>query len=267
MLASLPMYDLPELAAATDGWWQGLVAAFRRAGVGDVPERLSRDVALPAHWLDRALLFSQTCGYPLMHALAGRVALLGTPCYEAPGCDGPLYRSLVLVAEDSPARGLAELRGKVAAINGPDSQSGCNVLRAMLAPLAGGGRFCGAVRVTGRHAASIAAVAAGEADFAAIDCVTHALLARWRPAALAGTRVLLETPAVPGLPYVAGGGIDADGRRRLRDGLRAAFADPGLAEAREALLLTGLAELPLAAYDAIVAMRQAAEAAGYPELL
>ena len=26
MLASLPMYDLPELAAATDGWWAEIVA-------------------------------------------------------------------------------------------------------------------------------------------------------------------------------------------------------------------------------------------------
>ncbi|MFO1057261.1 MAG: PhnD/SsuA/transferrin family substrate-binding protein [Dongiaceae bacterium] len=266
MLASLPMYDLPELAAATDSWWRGLAAAFRRAGLAEVPGRLTREVALPAHWLDPALLFSQTCGYPLTHALAGRVGLLGTPCYAAPGCEGPLYRSLVLVAEGSPARSLAELRGQVAAMNGRDSQSGCNVLRALLAPHAAGGRFCGAVLETGSHAASIAAVAAGRAGFAAIDCVTHALLARRRPAALAGTRVLLESPAVPGLPYVAGGAVDEDGRRRLRDGLRAAFADPGLAETRDALLLAGFDELPLAAYDAILAMRRQAEAAGYPEL-
>jgi ABC-type phosphate/phosphonate transport system substrate-binding protein len=263
MLASLPMYDLPELAAATDAWWRGLAAAFRRAGLPEVPDHLTRAVERPGHWLDPALLFSQTCGYPLTHALAGRVGLLGTPCYAARGCDGPLYRSLVLVAEDSPAAGLADLRGRVAAVNGDDSQSGYNVLRAMLAPLARDGRFCAGVLETGSHAASIAAIAAGRADFASIDCVTHALLARWRPAALAGTRVLLETPSVPGLPYIAGGNVDGDWRLRLLDGLRAAFANPGLAETRATLLLTGLAELPVAAYDAIIAMRRGAESAGY----
>jgi ABC-type phosphate/phosphonate transport system substrate-binding protein len=266
MLASLPMYDLPEVAAATDGWWRGLAAAFRRAGLEEVPDRLRRDVALPGHWLDPALLFSQTCGYPLTHALAGHVRLLGTPCYAAPGCDGPLYRSLILVPEDSPASKLVELRDGVAVINGVDSQSGCNVLRALLAPLAAGGRFCAAVLESGSHIASIAAVAAGRADFAAVDCVTHALLARWRPAALAGTRVLLETPAAPGLPYVTGGAADRDLRRRLQEGLHRAFRDAGLAETRAALLLTGFTELPLEAYLPIVAMRREAEAAGYPRV-
>jgi ABC-type phosphate/phosphonate transport system substrate-binding protein len=266
MLASLPMYDLPELAAATDAWWRGLAASFRRAGLAEVPDRLTRDVLRPGHWLEPALLFSQTCGYPLTHALAGRVGLLGTPCYAARGCDGPLYRSLVLVAEESPAGGLADLRGQVAAVNGDDSQSGYNVLRAVLAPLARDGRFCAGVVETGSHAASIAAIRAGRADFAAIDCVTHALLKRHRPDAVAGTRVLLETPAVPGLPYISGRSVDGDRRRWLQDGLRAAFADPGLAETRAALLLTDLAELPLFAYDAIVAMRRGAETAGYPAI-
>src|SRR6185312_8107473 len=31
-VASLPMYDLPELRAATDAWWKGLARAFRREG-------------------------------------------------------------------------------------------------------------------------------------------------------------------------------------------------------------------------------------------
>jgi len=52
----------------------------------------------------------------------------------------------------------------------------------------------------------------------------------------------------------------------VRDGVAAAFADPGLAETRAALLLEGCAFLPLSCYDVIPAMEQAAERAGYPEL-
>ena len=100
-LASLPMYDLPEVSAATDGWWQGLAAAFARAGVEEVPERLVRGVGLPDHWLAPDLLFSQTCGYPLTDALSGRVGLLATPCYAAEGTAGPDYCSVIVVAAGS----------------------------------------------------------------------------------------------------------------------------------------------------------------------
>jgi ABC-type phosphate/phosphonate transport system substrate-binding protein len=265
-LASLPMYDLPEASAATDGWWQGLAAAFTSAGLEEVPRRLVRGVALPDHWLAPDLLFSQTCGYPLTDALSGRVALLATPCYGAVGAAGPGYCSFVIVAAGNRARELADLRGSVCAVNGIDSQSGYNVLRALLAPLAQGQRFCRSVTVSGGHCASLAMVATGAADFAAIDCVTWALLARYRPAEIAGVRRLLQTPAAPGLPYITAVSAGADRRRRLIDGLRRAFADPGLAETRAALLLEGMAELPLADYERIVAMRHAAEQAGYPVL-
>jgi ABC-type phosphate/phosphonate transport system substrate-binding protein len=265
-LASLPMYDLPEASAATDGWWQGLATAFARAGVRDVPGRLVRGVGLPAHWLAPDLLFSQTCGYPLTDALSGRVGLLATPCYGADGTAGPDYCSFVVVAAGNDASQLGDLRGGVCAVNGTDSQSGYNALRALLAPLAQDGRFCRSVEISGSHRASLRMVATGAADFAAIDCVTWALVARHRPAEIAGVRQLLRTQAVPGLPYITAGTADADRRRRLVDGLRLAFADPGLAETRAALLLEGMAELPLSRYAPIPEMRRAAEQAGYPML-
>src|SRR4029077_15357307 len=91
-------------------------------------------------WLSDELLFSQTCGYPLTHALKGRVQLLATPCYSADGCEGASYCSFVIVPADSPATTLADLQGKRVAFNTPDSQSGMNALRALIAPIAGGGR-------------------------------------------------------------------------------------------------------------------------------
>jgi ABC-type phosphate/phosphonate transport system substrate-binding protein len=264
--ASLPMYDLPELHAATDAWWQGLARAFRREGLVDVPDVLDRRPDYQQVLLSPDLLFSQTCGYPLTHALAGKVTLLATPLYAVEGCKAADYCSLVIVAADNPAAGIADLRGTRCAVNGPDSQSGCNALRALVAPLAEGGRFFGKVAVSGSHRASIGLVASGHADVAAIDCVTHALLSRHRPAVLAGTRVLCRTAAAPNLPYVTRAGAADDLLARLRGGLQRAMADPALTTVRDSLMLTGIAVLPLSAYDRITAMTTAAFTAGYPEL-
>jgi len=263
-VASLPMYDLPELRAATDAWWQGLARAFRREGIADLPASLDRRSAYHEVWLRPDLLFSQTCGYPLTHALAGRVELVATPCYRAEGCDGPGYCSFVIVAADSSARAIEDLRGQRCAINSLDSQSGCNALRALVAGKGREGRFFGSVMMTGSHKASLAHIASGQADVAAVDCVTHGLLARHRPQALEGTRVLCRTASAPALPFVTRAGADADLLRRLRGGLDRALADPDLAEARDALLLEGATVLPLAAYDRIDDMEKAAHAAGYP---
>jgi len=265
-VASLPMYDLPELRAATDAWWQGLAHAFRREGIADVPDRLDRRASYQEVCSRPDLLFSQTCGYPLVHALTNRVALVATPHYRAEGCEGPNYCSVVVVGADSAARTIEDLRGARCAVNGLDSQSGYNALRALVAPHVDHGRFFGGVAVTGGHRASIARVAAREADIAAIDCVSYALLARHRPQALTGVRVLGRTASAPSLPYITRAGADADLLRRLRGGLDRALGDPGLAEARDALLLDGAAVLPLAAYDRIDELEQAAIAAGYPQI-
>lgn len=262
-LASLPMYDLPELRAATDAWWRGLARAFRQEGIADVPDTLDRRRHYQEVWRSPELLFSQTCGYPLTHALAGRVQLVATPCYLAEGCKAAEYCSVVIVGADNPAADIAALRGARCAVNGTDSQSGYNALRALVAPLAQGGRFFGSVAVTGGHRASIEHVAGGRADVAAIDCVTHALLARHHPSALAGTRVLCRTAATSNLPYVTRGQADDDLLARLRNGLRRAMTDPSLTAARDSLMLADIAVLPLSAYDSIADMESAAVAAGY----
>jgi hypothetical protein len=53
---------------------------------------------------------------------------------------------------------------------------------------------------------------------------------------------------------------------KLRRGLKAAMADPELAEVRAKLLLTGVEILPENAYDRIVQMEAGALALGYSGL-
>src|SRR5215216_8142633 len=76
MVASLPMYDLPEIEQATNTWWRGLAKAFRREGIADVPDNLWRCASFREVWTRDDLLLSQTCGYPLMHELRGKVTLV-----------------------------------------------------------------------------------------------------------------------------------------------------------------------------------------------
>lgn len=259
-VASLPMYDLPETAAATDLWWMGLAAHFAAAGMERPPARLTRPGEGIAFWSRPDLLFSQSCGYPLVTVLAGRVTVLGTPCYDAPGCDGPEYCSVILVDEASECRELIDLRGGRCAVNDAGSWSGHHVLRLMLATLGATESFCGCFR-SGSHAASAAAVAEGRADFAAIDCVTHANLSRWRPRVLAGTRVLCTSPRMPGLPLIAGAAASPPEVAAMRAGLAAAVGDPELAEARKTLGIAGIHGVEPGGYDPILAgLRKAADA-------
>jgi ABC-type phosphate/phosphonate transport system substrate-binding protein len=265
-LASLPMYDQTELVAATDAWWAGLARAMRREGVAGVPDRLARGRPYHEAWREPGLLLSQSCGYHVVGKYRRALRPVATPCYAAQGCAGPSYTSWVVVRETSPYQELAELRGTVAAINGRDSHSGMNALRAMVAALSRGGRFFARVLVSGGHRASARAVAERRADVAAIDCVSYALYLRCAPDSLAGLRILGRTASVPGLPYVTRAGAGDELVQRLRAAVLRAMADPDLTAARESLLIAGAAVLEAEDYEPIAAMRRAAARQGYPRL-
>lgn len=261
------MYDMAETAAATDAWWAGLARHFGESGMADVPRNLTRPGEGAAFWLRNDLLFSQTCGYPFLTALAGQVSLLATPCYDAPGCEDADYCSLVLVAETSGCDRFEDLRGRRCAINGVDSWSGHHALRLLIAVEGwAGGKFCDVLE-TGSHAASIKAIASGKADFAAVDCVTHANLARHRPAAVEGTRVLCRTPAMPGLPLIAGRAASPADVEAMRRSLTAALEDPHLVEVRAKLGITGMRWLRNGDYERLSVGLWTAKSAGVGPML
>jgi hypothetical protein len=263
---SLPMYDLPEVRPALDAWWAGLARHLAREGITDVPAALRHGAPLDAAWSRPDLLLSQCCGYDLRNGHAGALRLLATPCYRAPGCIGAAYASVVVVAEGAPARSLDDLRGGVCAINGWTSHSGMSALRALIAPRSRGGRFFARIEVSGSHRRSLAMVARCEADVAAIDCVVHGLLARHRPAALAGTRPLGHTAKAPAPPFVTGPATSDDMVERLRTALFRTFDAPSLEPARADLLLAAIEVLPPAAYARIGAFERLAVRYGYPVL-
>ena len=260
------MYDPPELRSAVDAWWAGIARALCAEGICGVPDRLDRETAFDQLWRSPDLLVAQACGYPMMIGWSDVLLYVATPRYSASGCDGSSYCSWLIVAADSRFECVEDLRGARCSINGRNSHSGFNALRAHVAPHSVAGRFFGSVHVSGGHSESLAQLLAGEVDVAALDCVTYALLQRCRGDAIAATRIIDRTESAPGLPYVTRKNIDGDIQNRLRAGLVAAFTDPTLADVRSELLIEGLEFLPVQRYEKMVDMQSAAFTRGYREL-
>ncbi len=265
-VASLPMYDGAALRPLCDAWWRGIDAHCRNLGLDDVPAALAWPDDLYRHWKSGRVFLSQTCGYPLTHALKADLRLVATPCYRAEGCDGPLYRSRVLARAGDRAKCLADFKGRRVAYNDRDSQSGYNALRAAVAAIASGGQFFADSVHTGSHGASMAAVRDGLADLCAVDCVTFAVAERFAPETANGLKTVGWTDAAPGLPYVTSARRDGGFATAVRRGLMAAAEDSALADVRDGLLLTGFTVLEPQAYAGILEMERAADEAGYPSL-
>ncbi|MBV9287136.1 MAG: PhnD/SsuA/transferrin family substrate-binding protein [Hyphomicrobiales bacterium] len=266
LLAALPMYDGPDLAPSNDALWARIALGLRARGVA-APDRLTRGGDLMAMWRSQRLVLSQTCGYPYMTALRDSVVLIAAPEYGFPGCDGVLHRSFLVKRADDPRGKLAAFLGARAAVNAWDSNTGMNLFRAAIAPLAGGRPFFRAVVAMGSHAASLVAVADGRADLAAVDCVVFALMSRSRPALAARVAVVGESPPSPGLPFIASAALPAATIAAAREALIETLADPALAEARAALGLRGARPIEPDDYRRVLDLEREAAARGYPGLV
>jgi ABC-type phosphate/phosphonate transport system substrate-binding protein len=264
-IAILPMYDFPWTAAANDALWASISARLAEAGV-QAPLRLTRDGDLVALWRHPGLVFGQTCGYPYVTGLKDTVTLIAAPEYSFPGCEGASHRSFLIRRATESRIALSEFRGAIAALNAHDSNTGMNLFRASIAPIAGGRTFFSAIVVTGSHEASAAAVVEGEADLASIDCVSFGLLGRGRAELVERVAIIAASPLSPSLPFIAATSLPAPTIAAVRAALFAALADPDLAEARETLGLKGARIVTPAEYDRVMEIEREAAARGYAQL-
>jgi len=265
-IAALPMYDLPELRGAHDRLWAALAQRLQAAAITSVPAQLTRGLSCREIWSHPALLFGQACEYPAARFFRDHLQIVATPRYGAAGCAGTSYRSAIIVRADEPANGLEDLRNRRCVANEPDSNSGMNLLRAALAPIARGGRFFESVRFSGSHRSSMEAVANGEADVTAVDCVTLAHLQRYQPLLTSRLRVIDWTPASPCLPFVTTSQVDVAVLQALRVALEDVFADRALAADRAELLLEGIDLSPDGTFARVRQLERAAERLHYPTL-
>ena len=130
------------------------------------PAGFLHGVDLNVLWGDPLLFFSRCCGYDLVNGYAGKLQPLAMPHFGAEGCEGTRYASVVMVAEDVPTTDVLHMCGAVCVINGTESHSGMNALRALIAPASRDGRFFSNVTVSGSHAASLETLRIREADVA-----------------------------------------------------------------------------------------------------
>jgi ABC-type phosphate/phosphonate transport system substrate-binding protein len=266
-LASLPMYNLPEMREANARFWAALRGLLRQAGLADVPEALIFERGPVPPRLEAELLFTQTCGYPLETVFKGQAIRLGSPVYDVPGCEGPTHRAFFLVRAESAAQSLADLKGSIFLLNSPVSNSGMNLPRRALAEIAGGRPFFRQVIDTGGHPASLDRLLRGEGDVASIDCVTYAFWRHYRAEAAARVRIVAETPVSPSIPFVTSVATPARVVDVLRAALRTAARERHHAEVRAGLMLTGIEDVPDAAYAGLLDYAKEAAALGYPELV
>lgn len=263
-LASIAMYTAPEpLAEAVSQLWGFLRDTLKAAGLTDVPDGLDPDMVYHEAWLDPRLLLSQTCGFPYVNRLRDRVRLVATPAYGFPGCDGANMCSFIVVRDDFQVHRLADLRGAKAAINSPDSNSGANLFRASVAPLATKGHFFAEVIETGSHHGSLVAVAAERADVAAIDCITFANFRRFKPDVLQGIRILAQTMTGPGLPFITRPDASDGEVAVMREAFSKSLEEPSLADARAVLGLIGFEYLTPADYEPLRLAATKARALGF----
>jgi ABC-type phosphate/phosphonate transport system substrate-binding protein len=263
-IAALPMYNVtPELAA---DWREFLAHVCKR------PDERADTLALvePAEplerfWLRDDLLLSQTCGYPLVHALRDRVRVIATPEFDIDGCAGGNYHSVLVTGAHVNAATLAQCEGLRAAFNSDDSNSGMNLLRDAVAPLAHGKPFFSAVLRTGGHLKSLRALAIDRsADVAAIDCVTLAFVRDQLPQLAGAIREIGVTRSAPGLPFIASKALPEEASIRLADALDDAVrAHPALARR---LKLKRFVRRPASDYATILEIERAAIGRGYPAL-
>lgn len=266
LVASLMMYDNPEAARrANDALWASLRDRMRARGFEE-PDALDRTDSHESYWLKPDLGFAQTCGYPYVSELRGKVRLVATPAFNYPGGKGARRASYIVVREDDPARSVAEVAGYRAAINDWLSNSGMNLLRIAVAPHAKDGRFFSEVLVTGGHIGSIAAIREGRADVAAVDSITWGIHARHAPEKIAGVRIIGETPMGPGLPYITRATASDAEIAALRESLAEVIADPQNAEALETLGLVGIEVFSDADYAELEAFAAEAARLGYPKV-
>ena len=260
------MYDFPEIRDATDAFWSSLSEKLRTRGVANVPAHLTRPNDLPTFWSDPNLLFGQTCGYPLSIGLCGEAKIIATPVYDAPGCEGARYGSFLIVPAASSTTSLADTKGGICAINMSDSNTGMNLLRAAIADIGGTAPFFAKVIETLSHRKSLAMVASGQADIAAIDCVSFFHFSQIEPEITHSVRIIGETRKTPGLPFITSAATPDDTLYIMREALIETVHQIPRPAWLDTLKLRDIEVLPHAAYDTVLELEREAAAKHYPIL-
>jgi len=265
-LASLPMYALPEMAAANSALWTALQQRLRAGGIDTTDVKLDSDRRAVPDGIELGVFFTQICGYPLFKRYRDQGRMLATPHYAVPGCLGATHRAFFMVRVDDPAERLEDLRGRIFGCNSRLSNSGMNLPRLSLARIAGGKPFFSSVVMTGAHVASLQRLDEGSIDVCSIDNVTWGFFRKFRPVAAERYRILDETVSSPSLPFVTSVNTSQSDAAAIVGALHKVMDDPQTSEIRGVLELVGLSVPDVAAYERLAAYEREAAELGFAEI-
>ena len=207
------------------------------------------------------------CGYPVALRLAD-VVPIAAPVPRAEWAAGrPVYRTDLIVREDSTFRSLPETFGGRAGWTVEHSHSGFNAFRHHLLAHRTAARpvlYREMVPNLVTARAILDAVREGRIDVGPLDAYWHLLIRKHHPALTAGVRVL-ESTATATLPaFVAGAGTPGPVVDSLRHAFREAARQPWFAPVADELRLDGFAAVTAADYARTLEWDREARAAGYP---
>jgi hypothetical protein len=246
MRAGLPWYRVPGSEDLHDRLWSFLRRFLQDAGFDSarLPQKLdSGDIRAVDD-----LLFTQTCGFDIA-AMPKPLPWRIVGAFGYGGRRGT-YTSYIMARADSALRNLQELAGHKPAANDLRSYSGFHVFGTLLEePLVS---LRERVRWTGSHLESLRCLRTGEAEFAAIDTVTHDLLRKFAPDTMLGLRILAESAPVPAPPIVTSLHLDEADVIKLRAAFDRLFTEEDARPLREALLLSGFYPMDPEDYRALL---------------
>lgn len=204
-LATLSMYDWPEVSHAIDVLWSHLQNQLTQRNIA-APLKVDRDTNPIALWSKPELIVGQTCGWPYANYLKEQVTPFARFDYDLPDCPAGDYNSVYIGHDDDDFDHLKSAKAfefvEKIAMNSDDSQSGFHVFSEITGKLAEDSIAKEKRVVTGAHRNSISAVANGDANIAAIDAVAFELAKHYEPEAVSKIVVLRNSKPKPGLPII-----------------------------------------------------------------
>jgi len=153
---------------------------------------------------------------PVTYILQSRRAKLEPFARPSHPVVGPTFQAAVIVPATSPAKTLADLRGKEIAFGDPASTSGTWVPRYQLLEAGLVAKRDYTLRVLGAHDAVALAVANGRVDAGGLSLPIYQRLLREGKIDAGATRVLAESPAIPEYMWTFREGLDPAFREEIR---------------------------------------------------
>ncbi len=262
LIAALPMYDWPEVAAPLDSLWAQIRHELADRGI-HAPCALSRLDDLEKIWRDPEMILGQVCSLNPVRDGLGETEVLGTFAYEAPPDlpseePGDYYSVLACRRSDveNGRRSVSDFAGCRVAANGTDSQSGYWSLGHLIEDHVAEGPFFGPVEFTGAHRDSIRSIARGDTDLAVIDVHSWRLALDHEPD-VEELAVIGSTRPTPGVVCVISWEL-AHLRPFVNDAIDAAVASLIGSPALAALHITGYRRRRLEEFQVVADQVEAA---------